>query len=671
MDRGTSPYWSQFFSQLNLSPEWVEYYSQSFTENSMQLEMIPDLQPDFMSYLGIHKLGHLILIKNFADELLSRLSPLSPSILSYPSSDFGSCHSNISLINTNLPPTFSSEATLDPHEFETTLPSNPLDITTSIPIEPTPDTDPTRRLTSNVTVTNKRLKTKRLTLTSVTNELQSTHINISNTPHLTNLSDGIDPTSHPPGISSPGVFVFHTETTRPVISRSHPSSTDTQLRNENDKYTSPVKSGIVLSANKIDDSQFSPDRNQLTNIMSSSPNSLVQNPTDFIPMLQTSQDTSIAITRTNLDIIDASEIDPDELSSPPPATHLNSIQLPTNSPCVTEMSPVHDTSRSKRKPARTKRKPCKRLRIKSPPIVVRQFDPGLFEELLPPPISPQIKDLTVAHQSDINTTKTVHVHDIEIGNVTRRGASADSTSPPRPQMISVSLTELNSYEQYPISATVERDLSENTQTYLAKLATDLGELPNFFDQEKIKTCPQKKTRLRGNNIKTQAVKNSPTKSTKLHNKKTRIGVRTNKLIKPMRLKTKLTLTHLKKNEFVRPTTGLPFDTHDRSTSPEDSEPDLDRRIKHSLAIVKKKYHNFYTTIYPELQSQDNVIKLPTKRKRDYATPKSLKDTLIQARQERRNFACHKCLLCFETPYQLLQHSMLKKCDEITGSHPEY
>ena len=657
----------------------------------MQLEMIPDLQPDFMSYLGIHKLGHLIMIKNLADELLSRLSPLPPSIISYPSSDFESCHSNIASVNTNLSPAFNSEVILDPHEFEALLPSNSLDISTSIQIEPTPDTElqllplfstpntsrnaATTRdgLTSKVKAANKCSRTKRQTLISITNEIQSNpNISISNTPHdsLTNISDGIDHApSHSPDISSPGVFVFHTKTTRPVISRFHPSGTDTQLRSEIDEYTSPVKSGLVLSANKIDNSQITPVRNQLTSIMSSPLNSQVHNPTDFIPVLHTSQDTSITITSTNLANVDVPDIRPAELSSPSPATRLNSIQQPTNSPCVTAMSPVHNTSKRKKKPATTKRKTSKRLRPKSPPIVVHQFDPWLFDELLPPPLSPQTEELAVSQQSDFSTSNTLHVHDSEAGIVT----TADSILDTRPRMISVSLTELNSYEQYPISGTVKRDLSENTQGYLAKFATELGELPNFFDQEKIKPSPQKKTRLRKKNkTKTQDVKLSPTKSRKLHNKKTRI-VRTNKLIRPTKMKTKVTL---KKKQLIRQMTNLSFDTGRRSTSPENSETDLDRRIEHSLSIVKKKYYNFYSTIYPELQSQDNVIQLPTQRQRDYVTPSqgvqmSLKDTLIHARQERRNFACHKCLLCFETPYQLLQHSMLRSCDEITSSYPEY
>ena len=72
---------------------------------------------------------------------------------------------------------------------------------------------------------------------------------------------------------------------------------------------------------------------------------------------------------------------------------------------------------------------------------------------------------------------------------------------------------------------------------------------------------------------------------RLRSKKTRIGVRTNKLIKPMKRKTKLTLPNLKKKEIVRPMTVLPFDTRDRSISPEISEPELDRRIERSLSIV--------------------------------------------------------------------------------------
>ena len=528
MDQSPSPYWSQFFSQLNLSPEWVEHYSQSFSENSMQLQMIPDLQPDFMSYLGIHKLGHLIMIKNLADELLSRLSPLllhSHSIPSSPSSSFVDRHSDISSINTN------------------------------------------------------------------TNEIQSAPIQSSNTPHnpdVTNISCDIelDP-SHLPDISSPSVFVFHTETTRPVVSRSHPSGIDTQIRNENDKYASPVKSGLVLSQNKIDDSQSTPVRNQLTDMMSSLPNSIVQNPTDSIPMLHTPQDTGLTVSRANLYNLDVSDIDPDEHSSPSAATHPNSIQLPTNSISVTAMKPVRNSSKNKRKAAKTKRKTSKKLRTKSPPIVVRLFDPGLYEELLSPPMSPQTMDLTITQQFDTNAiSANTHVHDSEIGSVSRREDTTDSTLPTRPQMISVSLTELNSYEQHPISATVGRDLSENTQEYLTKFATELGELPNFFDQEKIKPCPKKKTKLRKKNkTKTQDVKLSPSKSGKLRSKKTRIGVRTNKLIKPMKRKTKLTLPNLKKKEIVRPMTVLPFDTRDRSISPEISEPELDRRIERSLSIV--------------------------------------------------------------------------------------
>ena len=48
----------------------------------MQLEMIPDLQPDLMSYLGISKLGHFLMIKKRAKDLLSFHSPTDSPALS-------------------------------------------------------------------------------------------------------------------------------------------------------------------------------------------------------------------------------------------------------------------------------------------------------------------------------------------------------------------------------------------------------------------------------------------------------------------------------------------------------------------------------------------------------------------------------------------------------------
>ena len=73
--------------------------------------------------------------------------------------------------------------------------------------------------------------------------------------------------------------------------------------------------------------------------------------------------------------------------------------------------------------------------------MVRLFDPGLYEELLSPPMSPQTMDLTITQQFDTNAiSANTHVHDSEIGSVSRREDTTDSTLPTRPQMISGLLT---------------------------------------------------------------------------------------------------------------------------------------------------------------------------------------------------------------------------------------
>ncbi|KAI6646497.1 hypothetical protein LOD99_12618 [Oopsacas minuta] len=233
------------------------------------------------------------------------------------------------------------------------------------------------------------------------------------------------------------------------------------------------------------------------------------------------------------------------------------------------------------------------------------------------------------------------------------------------------------------TVTPQKVESKNTQEYLSNFAIALGENPDFFNQDKLKSnliSPRKKPKLHKKKCKVQIAYKQ-----KLKHKPNRLKSRVRTKIRSRRvigsvmvkavLKDKVTLPSITGKRYVRHVTDIPFDTRGRSTSPENSDIDMNTRKQQTIAHVKKRYHNLYKTIYPQMRAEE-ITQPPIKGNTDYAKPQpgvqlSLKETLIYARQERRNFACHNCLLCFETPYQLLQHSMLSKCDEIPTYYPEY
>ena len=229
-------------------------------------------------------------------------------------------------------------------------------------------------------------------------------------------------------------------------------------------------------------------------------------------------------------------------------------------------------------------------------------------------------------------------------------------------------TETNSNEEFPPT-------TSNRYKYLTQLARKLCEKPNSFTKSKVN-----KKRAQTNSL--SSIRKLKRAEIKPRVRRVRVGVKKDTQFGPVMVKPVLTkkvkLPLLTNKRFNRPLPEIPFETRGRSTSPEtdDSEVERDLRRLRILSTVKKRYSNFYTSIYPQIQPRGAALRLPLRGNTDYARPHqtaqlSLKDTLIFARQERRTFACHECSQCFETPYQLLQHSMLAKCDEIDSRYPEY
>ena len=236
-----------------------------------------------------------------------------------------------------------------------------------------------------------------------------------------------------------------------------------------------------------------------------------------------------------------------------------------------------------------------------------------------------------------------------------------------------SYTEINSSEETPVSTGV----SLNTD----KSAGELANKPNSSARNKAKLAPNKR-RAQTHSLST--IRKPKTAEAKQKLRRVRIGVKKEARIGPLMVKPVLTdkvkLPLITNKRFNRPLPEPPFETRGRSTSPEADDSEVERNLRRLRIIntVKKRYRNFYTTIYPEIQPHETVMRprLPLRGNSDHARPPqgaqlSLKDTLIYARQERRTFTCHECSQCFETPYQLLRHSMLTRCDEIDSPYPEY
>ena len=246
--------------------------------------------------------------------------------------------------------------------------------------------------------------------------------------------------------------------------------------------------------------------------------------------------------------------------------------------------------------------------------------------------------------------------------------------------------EISHIPSSPLVAPCEESIqSQSVQESLTEESHDTDECLTQLAR-RLKGKPKKQVKLASNkNAKANSI--SPKRklkrvAVKPKSRRVRIGVKKDSQFGPIMVKPvlaeKVKLPLLTNKRFNRPLAELPFETRGRSTSPEtdDSQTERDTRRLRIISTVMKRYNNFYTTIYPQIQPQGTAFRLPLRGNTDYARPQpgvrlSLKDTLIFARQERRTFACHECSQCFETPYQLLQHSMLTNCSEIDSPYPEY